>query len=297
MPRQLIHYQRENASSHMGIDRRYYLNCTFSPHFHDKAELIYVTDGEISITLDQHTEIIRKNNFCLVLPWQIHSFVTPKHSKCIILVFPNRMIESFIEDMHSQRSSTQVFEAEPPILELFMQYLYSGPFPDEYIISGILLALCHCFVANTTLSPMPTGKKSTLSPDIMRYITTHAKEDLTLRQVASTLGYSYYHLSHIFSDHLGMSFPQFLNSTRINSSLSQLRDSSNSITDIAYSHGFSSVRSYNRNFKEIMGLTPTQYRSRLKENLNEADMLRLDTPGFFQHPLKQEAFFDPDAPE
>lgn len=297
MTRHSVHYQMQNTSAHMGIDRKYYLNYTFSPHFHDKAELIYVTDGAIDITLDQHTETITKNKFCLVLPWQIHGFITPKHSRCIILVFPNYLIESFIEGMRSKRSDTQVFEAEPPILELFKQHLYSGPLPDEYIISGILLSLCHCFVTHCTLSPLPSGRKSTLSPDIMRYITNHAKEDLTLRQVASTLGYSYHHLSHIFSDYLGMSFPQFLNSTRINASLTQLRDTNNSITAIAYDHGYCSVRSYNRNFKEIMGLTPSQYRARLKEGLNEIDMLRIDATGYFQHSIPQDAFFDPDAPE
>lgn len=297
MPRQSVHYQLENISAHTGIDRKYYLNYAFMPHFHDKSELIYVTDGELEITLDRRTETISKNRFCLVLPWQVHSFATPKHSRSIILVFPNYLIDSFVKDMRSQRSSSHVFEAEPPVQELFMRHLYSGKLPDEYIISGILLALCHCFITSGTLSPIPGNRRSTLSPDIMQYISIHCRESLTLRQVSDKLGYSYCHLSHIFNDHLGMSFPQFLNSTRVNLSLARLRNSNESITSIAYNFGFSSVRSYNRNFKEIMGLTPTQYRSRIKEGLKEEDMLRLSATDFFQRSIRQMEYFDPDAPE
>lgn len=295
MMHRAVHYQMQNTSAHTGIDRKYYLNYTFQPHFHDKAELVYVTDGEMNVILDQRTENIPKNHFCLILPWQIHGFTTLKHSRSIILVFPNRLIGSFIRNVDSHHSSSQVFEAEPEILELFMRHLYLGPLPDEYIVSGILLSLCHCFITQCTLLPAFSGQKTALTPDIMRYITTHYREDLNLKQVASSLGYSYYHLSHILNDDLGMSFSQFLNATRINLSLGKLRDTNHSITDIAYACGFSSVRSYNRNFKAIIGLTPTQYRTQLNESLSESDMLRLDSTEFF-HSSQNNAFLDPDAP-
>jgi len=260
MKQKLIHYQVENTSARPEIDRRYYHNYHFEPHFHDKSELIFVSEGKLLVTVDGNRQSVSANQFCLILPWQVHSFLTETESRSLILVFPNELIDRFLKDMESFRFESQVFKAEGAILDLFLRHLSDGPLPDDYIISGILYSLCHCFITSAHPFPARIKDRASALPEMLVYIVTHANENLTLRSVADQLGYSYHHLSHLFNEYVGMSFPQFVNAHRIFNCLRVLRNSSDSISDIAFEFGFSNIRSFNRNFRELIGMTPGEYR-------------------------------------
>ncbi len=88
----------------------------------------------------------------------------------------------------------------------------------------------------------------------------HFKENLTLSKVADALYVSKYTLSGIFSRILGTSFNDYLNGLRINLAVQLLENSDSTVTDIAYEAGFGNVRTFNRAFMKLIGVTPTEYR-------------------------------------
>ena len=57
-----------------------------------------------------------------------------------------------------------------------------------------------------------------------------------------------------------MNFEQFLNIYRADYARDQLLHTNASITDIAHSSGFQTVRTFNRVFLEQTGMTPSAYR-------------------------------------
>lgn len=144
-----------------------------------------------------------RRQMCMILPWQIHSFYTRDFSRTIVLVVAHSYMDDFLNSMRGYYGQTQVFRPEPAIQELFMQYLFTGPFPDPYIIASVLLGLCHCFTVQCPILPCEDSRRAPALYDAFNYISAHYKEPLTLGSVAAELGYSYYYLSHIFKSYAG----------------------------------------------------------------------------------------------
>ena len=141
-----------------------------------------------------------------------------------------------------------------------MQYLFSGPFPDPYIITSVLLGLCHCFMVQCPVLPCEDSRRAPALYDMFNYISAHYREPLTLSDVAAKLGYSYYYLSHIFKGYAGMGFNRFCNMRRVAEAEHLLRNTNRSVTDIALESGFSNARSFNRAFQDVMHMPPLRYR-------------------------------------
>lgn len=265
-------YQACNSSAVEEIDRRHYEDFTFVAHFHARPELVYVTEGELEVTIDGTAQRMQPGQYCLVLPWQIHAYDTPAHSRSAVMVFPERYIAAFLRDMSARHGVTQIFEADAPIHQLFLQYLYDGAWPDEYLLSSILLGLCHCFVSRCEIIPNADARRTAVLVRMMDYVSDHYREDLSLRDVADALGYSYYYLSHLFSRYAGLSFQQFRNLKRIEHAQYELAATQMSISSIAYECGFSCVRSFNRVFRELAGMSPAEYRmARARNRVQPAD--------------------------
>ena len=265
--RQLV-FQQENSGMERGLDRRHYLNFTFPKNIHANPEMIYVAAGEMEITIDGRTEAISAGCFCIVLPWQIHSFATKDYSRSVVIVFSAQYVDIFAQTMLEFYGETQVFRAESDIHNLFLHYLYEGALPDECMISSVLLALCHCFASQCRLIPRFDRNTMPSLYNVMHYISANCHERLTLRDVADALGYSYFHLSHQFKGCVGMGFSQFCNMLRIERAQNRLRGSSATMTDIAFECGFSSVRNFNRIFSELVGMTPSEYRAKYSRSIS-----------------------------
>jgi AraC-like DNA-binding protein len=94
----------------------------------------------------------------------------------------------------------------------------------------------------------------------------YLKEDLTLKELAGMLSIpSYHHLSIIINERLGQNFYTFINTYRINDVMEKLSDPKNSginVLNLAYDSGFNSKATFNSVFKNITGITPTEYRNK-----------------------------------
>lgn len=83
--------------------------------------------------------------------------------------------------------------------------------------------------------------------------------DITLSSVADALHISRYYASHLFSE-LEVGFNEYINSLRITGACERLKNTKLSISEIAYEVGFGSIRTFNRAFLKVSGMTPRQYR-------------------------------------
>ena len=66
-----------------------------------------------------------------------------------------------------------------------------------------------------------------------------------------------------------MPFPQLLNMYRVRRACTLLTENEVSITEISQLCGYDSPRSFNRNFKAVMNLTPREFRQRGEANEDE----------------------------
>lgn len=89
----------------------------------------------------------------------------------------------------------------------------------------------------------------------------YLENHLTLSSLAEAIGISTHHLSEVLNQEVGKNFYQFVNEYRIHFICEKIKSNpSDKILDLAFSAGFSSKSTFNAVFKQIAGVTPSQYR-------------------------------------
>jgi AraC family transcriptional regulator len=99
-----------------------------------------------------------------------------------------------------------------------------------------------------------------LNRDAISYIENHFNEDIPLEKIANELNISVCYLVRMFKKHTGSSPHQYLLDYRIHHAKDLLKNSNNSIEDIAFSSGFNSSAHFVTTFKKRTNLTPKQFR-------------------------------------
>ena len=94
---------------------------------------------------------------------------------------------------------------------------------------------------------------------ILLFINDHYTEPLTRKAIAKAVGYNESYISHLFSQTLKTTLPEYIHSLRLSDATRLLSQTDQSVTRIALDLGFGSLRNFNRVFLKETGMTPTQY--------------------------------------
>ena len=95
---------------------------------------------------------------------------------------------------------------------------------------------------------------------VLDYVDEHFREEVKIGDIADACYISETHLRRIFHEHVRMGVLEYVNLVRINKACEQMRKTNDNISDIAFSCGFTSLATFNRNFRAIMHKTPAQWR-------------------------------------
>lgn len=96
---------------------------------------------------------------------------------------------------------------------------------------------------------------------ILAYINANYNQKITLDELAAKSGYSKSRFSHVFFEVTGTTPIKYQNAVRLNVSCELLSSTKQSISDIAYSCGFSDSLYYSRVFKKTYNMSPSEYRA------------------------------------
>lgn len=99
---------------------------------------------------------------------------------------------------------------------------------------------------------------------VIEYIHANYSKDLNLEMLANEVNLSSAYLSTLFSKYNGISLWTYLCKTRVGHALEELKSSDKTILEIATSCGFNNPSNFNRIFKKITGVTPSEYRKNIK---------------------------------
>lgn len=98
---------------------------------------------------------------------------------------------------------------------------------------------------------------------IMELKKPHLDPDLTLPALATITGLPSYQLSRVINEKFGCNFFDFINGYRVDEVKTRLTDpafNNFSLLGIAFECGFNSKSAFNRIFKKLTGLTPSEYK-------------------------------------
>ena len=90
----------------------------------------------------------------------------------------------------------------------------------------------------------------------------YLQNNISLEILSQSLDTTRHNTSQVINEHFGLNFFELINKYRINEALEILQNDTNknlNIIDVAYEVGFNNKVTFNKSFKKIISLTPTQY--------------------------------------
>ncbi len=259
-----------------------YLQYDYRLHIHQFPELAYIFSGEIEVTVNQRIERAREGDFILFLPMQTHAYRTPEQCNLINFAFSSTLTPDFFAFIGDRVGNTSVFHGSSEVRTLFADSFQNGiidgsgkavkeryhPCSVEYFadltdphilyhVKACLYAVLGDYLAKVPL--VSEGGIHRMLPSVMLYLYSHCTEEISLSDMASSLGYSANYLSHCIKKLSGMNFHELLGNFRIDHAIQLMYKDHGRMIDIASECGFTNERSFYRTFKAVTGETPHHY--------------------------------------
>ena len=100
------------------------------------------------------------------------------------------------------------------------------------------------------------------------YINSHLGSDLSAEAIASELGYSDYYFTKKFYNEMGIRLKDYVKQQRIEYAKIELIGTDKSIRDISEGLCFGTRNYFTQVFRDIVGVTPTEYREKQGKDMN-----------------------------
>ncbi|MBE6890898.1 MAG: helix-turn-helix domain-containing protein [Ruminococcaceae bacterium] len=232
---------------------------SFPLHLHRSIEFVLVTDGVLNMCICGKEYIIPKGYGVFIEPYEPHSFNSKEENDTIIIEVSLNLCESF----STYIAEYSVVDRRVRYSAEMLAYLETLlPWPKASEISQIIArtvsaVLTEAFLEHCEFSVRQNGKRDSVF-DALRYISDNFRKEISIESVADALGLNADSLSRKFSVTVGMTIPEYIRYLRVCHSATLLFNGS-SVAEAAFNSGFSSLRTFNRNFKQIIGVAPTEY--------------------------------------
>ena len=92
------------------------------------------------------------------------------------------------------------------------------------------------------------------------YVADHYAHEIKICQLAEASSMSESHFRRVFEESMDMKPVDYINLIRIQCACELLKKTEKSMEEVAVASGFSSISSFNRNFKKILHISPYQWK-------------------------------------
>lgn len=231
----------------------------FKPHFHRYVEIVYLTKGKCSLTVDGTLQTLSAGEFFIAFPNQIHSYTDEDNQQSIVIIFPPEFVPRYKDKFNSSVPRCNIGKADEKLEQLFFFFRDEFKNASSELKAGYLHAIISKIFEKSGFLKTSEGKTHILRA-VIKYCENNYKSDISLESTAKALNISKYYLSHIFSDKINMSFNNYVNLLRVGEAVHLLKETTLSVSEISEKCGFNSPKTFNRAFKKATSLSPREYR-------------------------------------
>jgi AraC family transcriptional regulator len=188
--------------------------------------------------------------------------------RCLSFLFAPEFLETVVAAVPGAKKLAFTLPRLPPLPALLpilaaAEAARDGSEPAELEELALRLAgaVSTALVDSRAQAPAPSRRDERRVTAALRRIESDAHLPLSLSDLAATAAMSPYHFLRTFRAVVGMTPHQFILRTRMHRAAVALRRSEDGIAAIAFAAGFNDLSTFNRRFRQVVGLSPSAYRT------------------------------------
>ncbi len=229
---------------------------TFGPAIRNYYLLHFVASGKGTFSVGGETYNLEKNRCFLIRPDETHKYSADKSDPWtyLWLGFRGSKAQEFTDKALGNR---HVFDVSPELILDYENTINSAINGGETLFSITSFA----YRILSELSVNSDKPKPDIVSAAIGFIQNYYYRNFDMSRLASELGMSRSHFSVVFGAAMGVSPYSYLTDYRISRAEKLLVDHPTlSVTEVAYSVGFSSIERFSEMFKKRTGMSPLAYR-------------------------------------
>ena len=241
----------------------------YALHSHNFFEIEFLMDGEGIQIINGKRYPWRAGTICFFAPTDFHEIVAISPLTFYNISFDaegvsketverlmdlgeNAFASAGIEQSHFEKLASMLADATE----------HSEIFGEEYTALLLKCFLAHLYRIADYLTRLnaqqPLVKKAAL------FMHANFNKKITLSEIAADVHLSSAYLSKLFSEGMGMPVFRYLAELRIDYAKKLLDSTADSVTEVCFSSGYTSLPNFMKDFKRIVGVSPLKYRMREK---------------------------------
>jgi len=236
-------------------------------HWHPELELVHMYKGSLTVAVGEQ-DVYLKEKESLVISSNVMHYFKEASGDAIIYVarIPIKNIRSM--DRHGNEKiydESLVLRDNPELRNIFNDMLFANyeTYNEIYVTTKVMEFTIN-LLSNRNLIirriRADVIEESDVMVDIATFIEGSLQGKVTLSMLAEHLNISKNYCSAFIKQKTGVKFLEYVNQVRLGEAERYLRTTNMQMVEICYAVGFNSVQSFNRNFKKVKGMTPTECR-------------------------------------
>ncbi len=244
-------------------------NVEYVVHVHSDIEIIYVAEGTLNLTLSGTTFDLHAGQMIYIEPFETHSFRSNEDNISCIIEFAPIHAPTFWNQIQHHTTDNRIVDLPNQVIT-YLDYLLPSrsvfrtdgterkDLNDTYM-RLVAQVLTHEFMTRCRYH-YADHSYDDIYAKALAYILKNLESKLSLTDVAHHIGIAPETLSRWFSQNSNMGFNEYICYMRVCTAAEYLMEG-RPVSEAAMSAGFGSISNFNRTFKKVTSMTPSEYRS------------------------------------
>lgn len=262
------------------MDFEFYNNKIVEEHLHPDVEIFYVLEGDVDFSCANRQYRLRQDDFLVVNTLEHHSYSASDNvlAACIHINYSQLRHYSGLDRMAILCNTVSKEHDSYDVLRRLFKKMFNCYF-DKKGLGLLYLNSLYYLILNTLLRNFllfeddirylqDTGTDTQRVTKILNYIYANYKSYLSLRELSDKLFLSNAYLSKYIKKKLGMNLIEYVNNVRLFHAVHELKTTDKSIIHVALDNGFPNVSAFNKVFKSVYHITPSEFLKQEKQPLS-----------------------------
>lgn len=238
----------------------------FPEHIHKYIEILYVISGRQRINIRGTDYNITEGNGILVFPDTVHSYPgNEDKADVLILICDPKIFGSLFPDLKKLKPhSPMIYDSQ---ISPELKFALNAISPDsskeiKFSWACVILSYIMNIIRFDSATDAPVDD---IAYKIVKYIEENFTDNITRDTLSEHFNVSKCYISKIFTEKFNINLRNYLGLIRAEYAASLIRTSNETFTTVSRLAGFESIRTFNRIFKAVYGMTPNEYKNNISK--------------------------------